>query len=60
MIIESDLNNCPEPVRRYLTKAGVIDSKRKTYAQIFHDGEFRMKPNQRWFPICLKDIGRKR
>lgn len=51
MITQSDIDICPEPARRYLTNVGVIGIKRKTFAQIFHDGEFRMKTKQRWFPI---------
>ena len=51
MIQQSDLEVCPELVRRYLTKAGVVGVQRKTFTQINHDGEFRMKPKQRWFPI---------
>ena len=51
MIAEKDLNSCPENVKRYLLKAGVVEKQRKTFAHIIHDGEFRMKPKQKWFPI---------
>lgn len=51
MITIDDLNSCPEPVRRYLTKSGVVGKHRKTFAHITHTGEFRMKAKQKWFPI---------
>ena len=51
MIDVKDLKNCPDPVARYLRKAGVLSIERKAFAHILHGGEFRLKPKQRWFPI---------
>lgn len=51
MITAKDLNDCPEVVCRYLTKAGVVGKAKKSLALISHNGEFRLKPNQRWYPI---------
>ena len=51
MIEDHDLDSCPEPVANYLRKVGVLGKSRKTFAHIFHGGEFRLKPKQKWFPI---------
>ena len=51
MILSSDLNNCPDRVARYLKKAGVLGQEKRKFAHIFHEGEFRMKPDQKWFGI---------
>lgn len=51
LITKRDLKDCPEPVFNYLVKAGVLGKSRKLQAHITHDGQFRLKPNQSWFPI---------
>ena len=42
---------CPENVVRYLQTAGAVGRQQILSAHIVHDGEFRLKPKQRWFPI---------
>ncbi len=47
----SDLDACPDNVKNYLKRVGVVGQQRKVTAHILHAGEFRMKPKQKWFSI---------
>jgi len=54
-IKEEDLEELPDPVKRYLKFTQIVSSERIQSVRLKMKGQFRLKPDQRWFPLMAEE-----
>ena len=56
IISDKDLAGLPEPVKRYLSFAGVIGKERTRTVHVRFSGEMKMSENQNWLPVQVDQV----
>lgn len=51
IITDADLEHLPEPVRRWLRWANVVNREYPARVQLLQEGEFRLREDQVWMPF---------
>ncbi len=54
-IKEEDLEELPDPVKRYLKFTQIVGNERMQSVRLKMKGQFRLKPDQRWFPLMAEE-----
>ncbi|MFN8558776.1 MAG: DUF6544 family protein [Dehalococcoidia bacterium] len=55
IVTEADLAPLPEPVRRWLTHAGIIGKVRPATVRLKQVGEFRLGADKNWMPFAAEE-----
>lgn len=54
LITEDNIANLPEPVQRWLYRAGVVNRARPRTVRLKQEGQFRLRPEQDWMPFTAQ------